>query len=171
MSNFAKFLFVVPLSVLAGGCGRPAATPALQVDGKQFLLAGEPAGARGVMEVCQAARDGDPVVVVGRVGGDRNPWVTGRAKFLIVDPSLTPCDHKGDGGCREPWDYCRHRAVLPRAKIPVKFADDKGHTLAVDARELLGIKELQTVVVRGRARRDSAGNLSVVADGLYVANP
>jgi hypothetical protein len=37
----------------------------------------------------------------------------------------------------------------------------------VDARELLGVKELQTVVVKGKAKRDEQGNLTVLASGVY----
>jgi hypothetical protein len=32
----------------------------------------------------------------------------------------------------------------------------------------LGAKELSTVVVKGKAKRDDAGNLTVLASGVYV---
>jgi hypothetical protein len=37
-----------------------------------------------------------------------------------------------------------------------------------DARELLKVKELSTVVVKGKAQRDAAGNLTVVASGVFM---
>ena len=37
-----------------------------------------------------------------------------------------------------------------------------------DARELLKVQELSTVVVRGKAQRDESGNLTVLANGVYV---
>jgi hypothetical protein len=43
-----------------------------------------------------------------------------------------------------------------------------GRPVAADAKQLLGIKELSEVVVRGKAKRDGAGNLTVLADGVYV---
>jgi hypothetical protein len=49
----------------------------------------------------------------------------------------------------------------------VKVVDGDGQTVKGDARQLLGLKELNTVVVKGRARRDEAGNLTVLASGLY----
>jgi hypothetical protein len=52
----------------------------------------------------------------------------------------------------------------------VKVVGDDGRPVPTDARQLLGIKELQTVVVHGRAKRDDAGNLTVLADGVYVRN-
>ena len=50
----------------------------------------------------------------------------------------------------------------------MKFVDEQGKTLPTDARQLLGLKELQTVVIQGKAKRDDAGNLTVLASGLYV---
>ncbi len=40
--------------------------------------------------------------------------------------------------------------------------------MKADARELLKVKELSTVVIQGTARRDDAGNLTVLATGVYV---
>ena len=37
-----------------------------------------------------------------------------------------------------------------------------------DARELLKVKELSTVVIKGKAKRDADGNLTVLANGVYV---
>ena len=50
----------------------------------------------------------------------------------------------------------------------VKFVDDAGKTLAQDPRSLLGLKELNTVVVQGRIRRDSDNGLFVVASGIFI---
>ena len=52
----------------------------------------------------------------------------------------------------------------------VKIVDASGKTVAMDAKKSLGLKELQTVVVRGRAKRDETGNLTVLADGVFVRN-
>jgi len=138
-------------------------------DGEKFLLATEPEGAKGVSEVRQHVKDGDAVVVVGRIGGDVKPWVDGRAAFWIVDPSLKACGEGGDDdGCKTPWDYCcTPKEDLVKAMATVKIADEAGQTISTDARELLGLKELQTVVVRGTAKRDADGNLTVIATGIY----
>jgi hypothetical protein len=52
----------------------------------------------------------------------------------------------------------------------VQVVDSSGKPLAGDARQLLGLKELQTVVVHGKAQRDEAGNLTVLAEGVFVRN-
>ena len=46
----------------------------------------------------------------------------------------------------------------------MKIVDASGKPVATDARKLLGVKELQTVVVRGTAKRDEAGNLTVLGE-------
>jgi hypothetical protein len=135
----------------------------------RYLLQEEPSGAKGVLDLRKEAKDGEDIVVVGRVGGRVEPFVKGRTSFTIVDPSLKTCsDIEGDN-CSTPWDYCCERPEdLARATVLVKFVDEGGKTLEQDAREVLGIKPLQTVVVRGRAKRDGDGNLTVLASGLHV---
>ena len=93
-----------------------------------------------------------------------------RAAFLIVDPSRIPCSERKSDTCKTPWDYCCE-TDLAKSKATIKFVDDAGKTLANDARQLLNVKELQTVVVKGQAKRDEAGNLTVLASGLFVRSP
>ena len=52
----------------------------------------------------------------------------------------------------------------------VRFEDKQGKVVLEDARNLFGIMELQTVVVKGIAKRDEAGNLTVIADGIFLRN-
>ena len=74
-----------------------------------------------------------------------------------------------DDACPTPWDYCCvSKDDLAKATVLVKVVDDQGKTRPEDARTLLGLKELQTVVVHGKAKRDDAGNLTVAAAGLFV---
>jgi len=165
-------LFVAPLAV-AAGCGGSSPTPAAagaSAAGAAYLLSSEPAGAKSVLDARADAKDADDVVLVGRIGGDTNPWINGQAAFLVVDGSLKPCNEKDDDGCPTPWDYCCDGDTLPSSKAMVKVVDRSGKTVATDARELLGLQESQTVVVRGRATRDGAGNLTVLADGIFVRN-
>jgi hypothetical protein len=136
--------------------------------GEQYLLADEPADAKGVMDVREGAQEEDEVVVVGRIGGSANPWVEGRAAFSIVDLSLKACsDIEGDT-CKVPWDYCCETDLLPKATVLVKVVDETNSIVAADSRELLQVKELQTVVVEGTAKRDDSGNLTILASGVFV---
>ena len=157
---------LIPLAlVVAVGCGVSHTDPAPAApDLKQFVSGSEPSGAKGVIAVREAAKDGDEVTVVGRVGGHAKPFTEGRAVFLIVDESLKPTAE-----CDCPWDYCEvKKETLAAARLSVKFTDDGGKTLAAGAREAFGIKELSTVVVRGTVRRDEKDNVVVVGKSLYV---
>ena len=139
--------------------------------GQAFRLKEEPADGKGVLAVRQESKDGEDVVIVGRIGGSRKPF-TGRAAFTIVDDSIKPCNEIGDDACPTPWDYCCGvgKEDLAKATALVKLLGDDGQTRADDARTMLGLTELQTVVVRGKAKRDDAGNLTVLLNGIFVRN-
>jgi len=142
----------------------PAGDDAALAEGKKRVLAAEPAGVKGVIAVRKDAREGDEVVVAGKVGGDHKPFTEGRAGFLLVDTSLPPADD-----CDCPWDYCGvKKKDLAAARVRVKFVDGAGDTLRAGAREAFGIKELSEVVVKGKVSRDDKGNVAVVATGIYV---
>jgi hypothetical protein len=153
------------------GCGTSTPPPeqiSTQPPDPRYLLTEQPAEAKPVIDVRKDAKDGDEIVIAGRIGGDVDPWVKGRAAFLIVDPSLVPCSEREGDSCPTPWDYCCDTDRLAESKATIKFVDESGETLATDARQLLGVKELQHVTVRGRAQRDEAGNLTVLAQKVYV---
>lgn len=166
-------------AVLAAGCGQgprgvprgesdvepePPSDPAALAEGKTYLLSSEPAGAKGVIDVRKDAKDGEEVVVMGRVGGSSTPFTPGRTSFLIVDSSLKPAME-----CECPWDYCETPSKeLTSARISVKFVDADGKSLKASARETFGIKELSTVVVKAKANRDDKGNVTLLGSGIYV---
>ena len=50
----------------------------------------------------------------------------------------------------------------------VKVVDDANKIVPAGAKDLLGVKELQTVVIAGTAKRDDAGNVTILAKGIYV---
>lgn len=155
------------LTAVFTGCQRPATSPAVSVDGSKFLLSSEPADAQDVVKARELVMDAEDVVIVGRIGGGANPWVEGVAAFSIVDASLKACSDVPGDNCPVPWDYCCE-ADLTSATALVQVVDEKGQIVNADARRLLNVKELQTVVVKGKAKRDGAGNLTVLAAGVFV---
>lgn len=163
------FSLATSLAMLAGcNTSAPPAASGPTAEGASYLLAAEPTAAKGVKDVRADAKDADEVTLIGRIGGDEKPWVEGQAAFLLVDTSLKPCNERPGDDCPIPWDYCCDADELPKSKVMVKVVDTSGKTVATDARKLLGLKELQTVVVRGKAKRDEIGNLTVLADGIFV---
>ena len=134
---------------------------------EKFLLKEEPKGAKDVIAVRKDAKHDDSILVVGRIGGSENPWIKDRAAFSIVDLSLKACsDIEGDN-CPAPWDYCCELKKLPTSKVFVKFQDDKGKTIRWDARTLFQVRELQTVVVKAKAKRDKEGNLVLIGEAIF----
>ena len=174
MNKVVSPFALLTLTVLLTGCAQESPTPApatsstAPADGTPYLLDAEPEGAGEVIAVRNDAGDGDDVVIVGRIGGSENPWIEDRAAFSIVDNSLKACSDIPGDTCPIPWDYCCETPKLPDATALIKVVNGDGNPVETDARRLLNVKELSTVVVQGKAQRDDAGNLTVLATGIFV---
>lgn len=176
-----KSIFTIPaatiamLAIYVAGCGDStqqegdASAEAPSIDGSKYLLKAEPEGGLDVIKARESVKDGDDVVVIGRIGGKKDPWLKGRAVFLITDPSLVPCSEIEGDTCKTPWDYCC-ASDLGTSRATVSIVDDEGRVVKSGAKELLNVKELQTVVVKGKAKRLDGGNLTIQATGIYVKN-
>jgi hypothetical protein len=154
------------------GCGRRQTDSdtddQVNAVGKRYLTEQEPAGAQPVAEAIQSD-DQAEITLVGRIGGEKEPMTEGLAAFMIVDPSLKSCADEPDDPCTTPWDYCCvNPDTLASHSVMVKFADEKGTVVPVDARELFGVEPLQTVVIKGKLQKDKTGKTAVVAEKMYV---
>jgi hypothetical protein len=149
------------VSALMVGCGK---SPSSGGAGSNYLTTIEPAGAVGVA----AAKGGtdESITVVGRIGGSEKPFVEGLAAFTIVDPQIEPCGK--EEGCPTPWDYCCAQDKMKDNLATVKVVDAKGAPVSGDAKELLKVKELSTVVVQGKRQSDAEGNLIILASKVFV---
>lgn len=156
--------------LLASLCGMllaQTAAPASNMINKNYLLEKQPKHPQDVLAVRKNVKDQQDIVVVGRIGGRKNPWVMDAAAFSIVDRSLTPCNELEGDTCKTPWDYCC-ATNLPKSTLLVLFYSVDGKLVKKDARSLLGVRELDTVVIQGKAKRDKAGNVTIVASKMYV---
>jgi len=163
--NFLMLIALACTSLAATGCANSSAQPVVPSTAPKFQLTIEPIGALEVLDAKDQAQDGKPIVVVGRLGGGVNPWVDGRAAFLIVDTRIIPSCEEG-GVCKANCPDCAKEMMA--ASTMVKFVGDDGKVLPVDARTLLGVKEQETVVIEGVAARDKTGNVSIAAHGIFV---
>jgi hypothetical protein len=155
---------VLSLAVACTGEELPSA-PATGAAGAvtAWFVTEEPPGAEGVLAVKSGHADGDAVVVTGRV----SEFVPGLATFTLVDPSLTPCREDGMD-CETPWDYCCIDVTeRNRATANVELRKD-GRVLQEDIQGTGGLDHLEDVVVAGTASLDDQGNLTVVAERIYV---
>ncbi|MCK6447929.1 MAG: hypothetical protein L6Q99_16170 [Planctomycetes bacterium] len=130
-----------------------------------YHLAAEPADAKDILALKQDLKDGDAVVVRGRV----QDFVNGLAAFVMTDGSLRPCNEEGPmPDCETPWDYCcTDPAEVSAASAGVEFHDGSS-IRRVDAAGFHGLDRLKWVTVKGVAKVDPKGNVTVVADGLFV---
>jgi hypothetical protein len=155
---------------LAGGCGKKKEDKKPLPAAGEYLLSADPGGAAEVLNVKEKAEDGQEVVVIGRVGGEKKPLIEGRAAFNIVDSSLFPCDEAEK--CPTPWDYCcTPLEELTKATLLVRVVDAAGQTIELDekatAKDWLGIEPLQTLVVRGTLQKDKH-SISLKAKGIFI---
>ena len=178
MKLFLQHTVVMIVATILAGCASenstttsnssPQAPDVATVDGSVYLFDIEPEGAGNVIKVREEAGTNDELLVVGRIGGSSDPWIDGRAAFTIVDLSVKSCNDTLDDKCPTPWDYCCESSKLPNSTALVKFVDETDQVIRADARSLFGLQELSTVVIKGTAKRDEAGNLTVLASGLFV---
>lgn len=122
-----------------------------------------PQGAKNVSDVKAAAKEGDVVVVRGRVGGPA-PFVPGRAVLTVADTEkLVACSDREHDPCPKPWDYCcesKDDIAANSATIQVVGAD--GRPLKVGLEGAGGIEPLSFVVVEGSVGPRHDGNVLVI---------
>jgi len=158
---------LLALAGCGGGENDPANTSANRSPGTSIYNAdSEPAGAMAVGEARQSVTNEQDVVLVGRVGGSAEPFIDRVAAFTIVDLKVPHCS--SEENCPTPWDYCCTQNEVKENIAVIKVVDSSGKLVRQDARELLGVQELDTVVVKGQARRDESGNLTLLAERVFV---
>ncbi|MGB6043602.1 MAG: hypothetical protein WBF93_10645 [Pirellulales bacterium] len=165
---------VILLIACVSGCGQQSAqatangTSAAALAKAKYVLQEEPGGAVGVMIAREDAKDQDEIVLVGRIGGRKNPWIDGRAAFTMIDAAMTiVASGKESSAGQICMDDCC-AALRTECTTLVKLVDEQGAVLPIDARELLQAQENDMVVVKGKVRRDGEGSFSVAASGVYV---
>ena len=172
------FSLLLAVAVMNAGCGSPSSasttptspgTSSPEINTAKYVLATEPDGGMGVITAREEAKHDQEVVLVGRIGGRENPWIDGRAAFMMIDASMQIVESgeecEGNAVCTD--DCCAGK--LAACTTLVKVVDENGRPLPIDARELLSAKEMDMVVVKGKIQRDDKEQVFVVlADGVYV---
>ena len=118
--------------------------------------------------------------MVGHIGGLANPWgkvqpdypfAKTQAVFFLADPQAV-VENAESGHAHAPGEecaFCAAHAVDKADMIAmVQMVDQHGKVLPTDVRQLLDVKENDTVVVRGKARVTDGGILVVDAQGVYL---
>ena len=164
-------------AVMAGmiGCDRKpespktAAATGASLPASLFLTAA-PADAKDVKDAKPSLKAGDKVVLTGRIGGSREPFVSGRAVFTLVDHRLKTCADDPDDTCKTPWDYCCEAPDDLNANMAtVQVVNAEGQPIKAGLEGVNGLKPLAIVTVVGTVTQADKGNLLVSVDGIYAA--
>lgn len=131
----------------------------------KYLLANEPADAKPVLAAKSVVKDGERVAVTGKV----HDFVSGLSAFVITDPALKTCDQESPmSTCPTPWDYCcTDSAEVAAASATIEVREGE-RVLKTGARGFHGLDYMAQVTVTGQAQTDAKGNLTVIADGIYI---
>jgi hypothetical protein len=129
-----------------------------------------PEGARSVEELKADADAKGKVVIRGRIGGRREPFVKGAAVFLLADASLKSCDELHGDACKTPWDYCCESPDSLAAKVAtVQIVGEDGKPLTTGLKGQPKFAPLSTLTIEGEiANRDGDGTLVINARKIYV---
>lgn len=174
---YKTVIFMTCSLLLAGavGCGTQVATETNQqrqmseIEKSKYILSEEPDGAVGVIIAREDFQDQDEIVLVGRIGGQKNPWIKGLSAFTVIDAAMAVVANGEESGgaevCLE--DCCA--SLRADCTTLVKIVDEQGMPLEIDARDLLDAKENDMVVVKGTIHRNQKqGIFNVAATGVYV---
>jgi len=178
--KFARYFSLALLAMsLSAGCkkdaeketakpaSKPSATVALPDD---LFLDTEPESARSVADVKADEDANGEVVVFGRIGGRREPFVEGSAMFLLADAEMKSCDELHGDACKTPWDYCcEPKDSLLSKTATVQVVDENGKPLRTELKGKHGLEPLKHVVIAGKvSQRGEGGSLVIDAEGIYV---
>jgi len=137
-----------------------------------LFVSTEPTGAKTVEEAKSTARQGDAVVIRGRIGGSVAPFVENRAVFTIMGTGLKACSDNPADKCKTPWDYCCDTPEdIAKHSATIQVVDSSGSTLRTGLRGVSGLKELSEVVVVGKIAQTAEKVLVIHATNLFLARP
>jgi hypothetical protein len=113
----------------------------------------------------------DVIVLKGQIMGALEPFVDGRAAFILGDrEKLTPCTERPGDECETPWDNCcdtKEAFQVGTATIQIVGAD--GRPLKVGLEGVEGLEKLTKIIVKGKvAEQSGSGNLVVNASAIQI---
>jgi hypothetical protein len=131
-----------------------------------------PAGAKDILALKRTAKDGDAVVLRGRIGGRKDPIGENRAIITLIDMSLEPCNKKPEDRCATPWDACcQTPETITANSATVEVVDGNGQLVKASLGGKGGIAPMKQILVTGKvAGPVDQKNLLVRASSIYVVD-
>ncbi len=114
--------------------------------------------------VRQTVQPGDKVTVKGQVMGTDEPFVEGRAAFILGDREvLTPCNEMPDDPCPTPWDVCCDSPEdKKRGTATIQIVGEDGRVLKEAIEGVGGVEKLAKLTVSGTVAEGSSADLLVI---------
>ncbi|MDF1808783.1 MAG: hypothetical protein P1U42_03715 [Phycisphaerales bacterium] len=109
-------------------------------------------------------KEGDSVVIRGRIGGRYSPISSESSVFTIVDLGLPYCGEHEEKGCSTPWDYCCETSgTITNNSATVQIVS-QGSVDPIAA----GLKPLDEVILVGTVGpRPNEETFTIQATGVY----
>jgi hypothetical protein len=156
----AGALGAIVLAAGLAGCDQGTDAPATGVHRVSWLVSQPPGPAAGVRQTLVSAKEGQAVVVHGRIGGRSEPLNARSPVFTIIDLSLEAC-----AGCA---DACSVSPEELRGNIAsVMIVDAEGRAVK-DNPIAAGLKAQDEVIVAGTVAPGSGdGSLIIMATSIH----
>jgi len=158
------------LSLVLAACSENSSTTssASSSDVPTWVLTTAPDNAETVLALKASAKEGDEVVLRGRIGGRMEPLTAGSSVFTVVDLQLPHCGQNPGDSCRTPWDYCCETPeTIAANSATIQIVDAGGRSLDSSPAEH-GFAPLDEVIVIGSvAPRPDDRVLTLRATGVY----
>lgn len=156
----------------SGASGAPAASaaPAEPLPAK-LIATTQPAGnVQDVAAARKSVKDGDPILLRGKVAGSVDPLADNRAILTLLDTGVQTCDTMPGDTCKTPWDACCEPSdVLAASSATVQVNGPDGKPLKATLEGAGGIQPLKQLVVSGVAKKPAGSDTLVVeASEIYV---
>ena len=171
MRNFLIIAAVAGL--LIAGCGhKDGATAQSDTLPASLFVTAPPQAPLDIGAAKKSAKDGESIVLRGRIGGQREPLAANRAVMTLADLSLPTCDKTPMKSCDTPWDSCCEPSdVVAAHSVTVQVSRPDGKPLKIGLNGEHGIKPGKEVVVAGTARRlGDENSLTIDVKQIFVEN-
>lgn len=104
-----------------------------------------------VTEAKKKNRIGEKLVIDGFIGGQKRPFASNRASFILADLSLETCDVIPGDSCPTPWDVCcEDRKVVLGATMNIQFLDKNGSLIHGTAEGVQDLKPGLKIRIHGK---------------------